>query len=509
MVIMSPPAGATGVRVVPQLEERTVAPKTFDRLSAQDSSFLLWEHHRLHMHVGAVSIYETGPLARADGGIDIDRLRAYVDSRIHLLPRYRQRVVESPLLGRPIWVDDDRFNLQYHLRHTSLPRPGTERALNELAGRILSQQLDREKPLWEMWFVEGLADNRFAVIAKTHHCMVDGVSGMSLLTMLLRDAPEDTIAEKPAWAPRPHPGRFDLLVDEVRQRTRVPLGVLGGALRAVRHPRRTAAQLADAADAVRQAVSAGFHVAANTPINRPVGPHRRIEWWSLDLGAVKELKNRLGGTVNDVVLGIATGAMRSFLRERRHRLDEMNYRVVVPVSVRAGAVDERSANRVSAWFVTLPLWERNPLSRFEVIRRQTEQLRASRTAEGTDLLSRFADWAGSTLLTFAGTRLVTALQPYNLIITNVPGPDYPLFLLGARMQQMYPQLPLFENQGLGIAVLSYCGKLNWGLVADWDVVPDLGRLIRALEASFEELRTATVPRAPAARRSRRHTAEAG
>lgn len=486
-----------------------MAPETFDRLSAQDSSFLLWEHHRLHMHVGAVSIYETGPLVGPHGGIDMDRLRAYVDSRLHLLPRYRQRVVESPLLGRPIWVDDDRFNLHYHLRHTSLPRPGTERALNELAGRILSQQLDREKPLWELWFVEGLADHRFAVIAKTHHCMVDGISGMSLLTMLLRDGPEETIGDKPVWAPRPRPGRLDLLIDEVRQRARVPFGVLGGALRAVRHPRRTGAQLVDAADAVRQAVSAGFHVAAATPINRPVGPHRRIEWWSLDLGAVKELKNRLGGTVNDVVLSIATGAMRRFLRDRRLRLDQMHYRAVVPVSVRAGAVDDRYANRVSAWFVTLPLCERNPVSRFELIRRQTEQLRASRTAEGTDLLSRFADWAGSTLLTLAGTRLVTALQPYNLIITNVPGPQYPLFLLGARLQQMYPQLPLFENQGLGMAVLSYCGKLNWGLIADWDVVPDLGRLIRALEASFEELRTATATRASAVCGSRQRTAEAG
>jgi hypothetical protein len=199
--------------------------------------------------------------------------------------------------------------------------------------------------------------------------------------------------------------------------------------------------------------------------------------------------------------------MRRFLRDQRLRLDQMNYRAVVPVSVRAGAADERSANRVSAWFVTLPLCERNPVSRFELIRRQTEQLRASRTAEGTDLLSRFADWAGSTLLTLAGTRLVTALQPYNLIITNVPGPQYPLFLLGARLQQMYPQLPLFENQGLGMAVLSYCGKLNWGLIADWDVVPDLGRLIRALEASFEELWTATATRASAV--SRQRTAEAG
>jgi WS/DGAT/MGAT family acyltransferase len=461
-------------------------PASYDRLSTQDSSFIYFEGPGTHMHVSAVATFAPREVPE-ESRLDIHRLRDHVASRLHLLPRYRQRLDFTPLQRHPIWVDDARFNLVYHVRHTALPAPGTEAQLKELAGRIVSQQLDREKPLWEMWLVEGLEGGRAALVFKIHHAMVDGVAGVSLLTALLSASPDDSAEPVKRWTPRPRPGRAELLVDELRHRASAPLSALRAIRSAVGDPGQASTQVFEGADAMWQALNAGLRRPSNTPFNRPIGTHRRLEWCWLELSEVKELKKRLDGSVNDVVLAVVTGAMRRFLAGRRQRLRDLEFRVVVPVNMRDTS-DTSPGNRVSAWFLSLPVSERDPARRFALIREQTARLKGSRAAQGIDLLTRFTEWSGSDLLTYWGTRFASTLRPYNMIVTNVPGPHFPLYLLGARLEHLYPQLPLFEHQGLGVAVLSYLGKVGFGAIADWDLVSDLGRFPQAIEASFEELR---------------------
>ncbi|MEE9607830.1 MAG: wax ester/triacylglycerol synthase family O-acyltransferase [Myxococcota bacterium] len=476
-----------------------MATHTFDRLSAQDSSFVMFEGPGTHMHVSAIAVFETGPLKAPEGGLDIERIRSYVESRLHLLPRYRQRLAFTPVERHPVWVDDDRFNLNYHVRHTSLPRPGSEELLKKLAGRIMSQQLDRGKPLWELWFVEGLEGGRFAMIGKTHHCMVDGASGVGVITALLSGSADVSIEPAPPWAPRPAPGRFELLRHALSHRVAAPTSALRAIRGALREPQEASTRFAEHALSVWQALNAGFRVPANTPLNAPIGTHRRIDWSNIDLAEIKELKKRLDGSVNDVVLAVVAGALRRYLGGRRVPLDGMDFRIAIPVNMRSDSGDVGAANRVSAWFLSLPLAEGDPLRRFEQIRAETQRLKRSKAAEGIDLFVRFAEWSGSTLLTFWGVRLASTLHPYNLIVTNVPGPQYPLYLLGAKLNTMIPQLPLFQNQGLGVAVMSYLGKVTFGLIGEWDLAPDLPALARAIDASFTELRDAA-QRAPEPRR---------
>ena len=466
-----------------------MSPAGYEKLSAQDASFIMFEGPGTHMHVSAVALFEQGPLTNAGGGLDIERLRSYVESRLPAVPRYRQRLAYTPIQRSPIWVDDPRFNLRYHVRHTALPNPGSEQQLKDLAGRIMSQQLDREKPLWEMWFAEGLEGGRFAMISKIHHCMVDGVSGVGLMTALLNTSAETVFEPAPPWVPRRAPSAGELIIDQTVRSLSRPVAAVRGLRNALRRPSEASSRMAESAEAVWQALSAGFRLPANTPLNRPIGTHRRIDWRTLDLAEVKDLKKRLDGTVNDVVLTIVTGALRRFLRGRRVALTGMDFRVVIPVSMRSDD-DTGPGNRVSAMFLSLPVDERDPLRRFAKIHAATQRIKESRAAEGIDLLTRMADWSGSDLLTFWGVRLASTVRPYNMIVTNVPGPQFPLYLLGARQLEIHPQLPLFENQGLGVAVMSYMGQVHFGLIGDWDVVPDLPAFARAIDASFAELREA-------------------
>jgi diacylglycerol O-acyltransferase len=478
---------------------------TYQRLSAQDSSFVMFEGPGTHMHVASVGLFETGPLRAPEGGLDVERLRRYVDARLDAFPRYRQKLTFTPLQGHPVWVDDDRFNLHYHVRHTALPAPGSDDQLKDLVGRILSQQLDRAKPLWEMWFVEGLEHDRFAMLTKVHHCMVDGASGVDLLTGLLDTGAEPSFASTSRWRPQASPGRLELLVDEVGRRLAAPLSLARTARSAVRRP-QAASDLLRGADAVWQALAAGFRVPPATPLNGPIGTHRRVDWRTLPLAEVKEVKKRLDGTVNDVVLAVVTGALRRFFRRRRTPLRDFDFRVVIPVNMRSGPAEDHAGNHVSALFLSLPLAEADPVRRFRSIRDETLRLKRSRAAEGFDLLARFADWTGSDQVTYWGTRLASTVRPYNMIVTNVPGPQFPLYLLGARQQAIHPFLPLFVNQGAGIAVMSYLGRVCFGLIGDWDLAPDLPALGSAIDDAFAELREAAVagrvdPRTPKPRRA--------
>jgi diacylglycerol O-acyltransferase / wax synthase len=459
----------------------------YERLPIQDGSFLAFEDPNSHMTIGAMLVFEGGPLATPEGGLDIERLRAYIASRLHQIPRYRQRLDWVPLEGHPVWVDDDHFMIGYHVRHTALPRPGDERVLKHLTARVMSQQLDRGKPLWEAWAVEGLESGRFALIMKSHHCMTDGIGAVDLATVLLSPSPDDTIDEAPRWTPRPAPSGRDLLRDELWRLARMPLaaaslvrrglGVEGGLVRTI----------GDELAPIWELARAGMRGAADTPLNRPIGPHRRIDWRTIPLDRVKAVKNRLGGTVNDVVLATVAGALRRFFRRRRVPLDGLDFRTVVPVSVRGADERGQMNNRASAWILSLPLAERDARRRYNHVRETTEHLKRTRQERGAQILAELSELAGSLTFLHVGVRLMQVVNPYNLIVTNVPGPPVPLYLLGARMIAGYPIVPLFENQGLGVAIASYDDNLFWGFNADWDLVPDLNRFANDVETSFEEL----------------------
>jgi len=458
----------------------------YERFSAQDSSFLIFEDPNTHMHLGGIAIFDAGPLATPAGGVDIERIRRHVESRLHWIPRYRQRVAYIPLERHPVWVDDDHFNLSYHVRHTSLPRPGDEEQLKRLTGRIMSQRLDRRRPLWEIWIVEGLEGGRFAMISKTHHCMVDGVAAVDLLSVLLSPIPEHPMEEAPAWVPRPSPTPLALLRDEALRQVQRPIGLARWLGSTLRRPEVAPERVFERVAAAWETINAGLRGAARTPLNQPIGPHRRFDWLTLDLGEVKGVKERFGGTVNDVVLAAVAGAVRRFLRKRRVTLERMDYRIVVPVSVRSEDERGRLTNRASGWLMSLPIQEHDPRRRLVKIRETTKRLKDSNQARGVELLTQLAEWAGAAVITL-GTRLASRLAPYNLIVTNIPGPQVPLYMLGAALLGGYPTVPLFENQGLGVATFSYAGKLCWGFNADWDLVPDLHDFVAAIDDSFHEL----------------------
>ncbi len=458
----------------------------YDRLSVVDNSFLAIEDPNAHQHVGAVMLFDVGPLRNDAGGVDIERVRTYVDARLRLMPRYRQRLTRVPLGTRLVWVDDDHFNIHYHVRHTSLPRPGDERQLKRLAARIISQQLDRAKPLWEMWIVEGLAEDRFALVVKSHHSMIDGISGADLMAVLLSPMPDTAVPECPMWIPRPAPSRFALLRDEWMRRASEPLAALGERPCALTNPMTMAARATEGVRAVVETLGASFWPASPTPFNRAIGPHRRFDWTMMELGAVKAVKDRLGGTVNDVVLATVAGALRRFLERRRINPDMLDIRANVPVSLRTAAEHGTLGNRIALWMTELPVGERDPVRRLAAVRATTTRLKRSKQAMGAEVLAAVSEWTSSTLLSLA-VQLATRSRPFNLTVTNVPGPQIPLYLLGAPLRECYPMVNLLANQGLGVALFSYAGRLCWGCICDWDLVPDLHDFVGDIEASFAEL----------------------
>jgi diacylglycerol O-acyltransferase / wax synthase len=455
-------------------------------LSGLDGSFLAFETPTTYMHVAVTAVFEVGPIATPKGGVDIKRIRAHIGSRLRLIPRYRQRVRHIPLVNDAVWVDDDDFDLNYHVRHTSLPRPGGERQLHRLCAEILERPLDRRRPLWETWIIEGLIGGRFAMLAKVHHCMVDGIAGVELLAALLSMEPDTTVEKAERWTPRPEPNQRELLRDELRRRARASLRVARSLRRAMESPRTAGQILRKRASAVWGLMNAGLSGALPMPFNKPISPHRRVDWLSFDLGTVKQVKTHFGGTINDVVLTTVAGAVRKFLAQRKQDPGAPDLRVVVPVSVRTA--DERGAmgNRVSVWVVSLPLEEEDPRSRMGAVCEITASLKENEQSLGAEVLTQAAEWTTANLLNLA-VRFINRSSQYNLIVTNVPGPPVPFYLLGSRMLSVYPHVPLFENQGLGVALLSYAGNLYWGVTGDWDQVPDLQHFSKAIMESFSEL----------------------
>jgi|JI10StandDraft_1071094.scaffolds.fasta_scaffold03551_14 diacylglycerol O-acyltransferase len=458
----------------------------FERLSALDASFLEIETPRSSMAVGAVCVFAGGDLVDASGAVDAARVRAYIAAAITRLPRYRQRMVRVPVVGQPVWVDDERFVLDYHVRHTRLPAPGDAAQLDALAGRLFSQRLDRDHPLWEAWIVEGLRDRRFALITKVHHAMIDGVAGAALLAQLLRFTPDATVGAAPPWTPRPPPRGAELLRAEIDHHNR---RVGAGLAWARAHLRAgVPAELRASGRGIVEALRAGLAPAPATRFNPPrIGPHRRFTTLSLDLAAIKQVKAALGGTINDVVLATVTGGLRRYLQ--RHGDDPAALgalRALMPVNIRA-ATDAAGGNRVAMLLVPLPIDVADPAQRLIAVSAASKRLRTeSDQVAGVALFEQIAD-AVATGLVANVFRLAARLRAFNVTVTNVPGPPMPLYLLGARLEGIYPLVPLFERQAVGVALFSYAGRLDVGLVTCWHTVPDLAALADDLRAAFAEL----------------------
>ncbi len=464
-----------------------MARYAYDRLSALDNSFLVLEQPHAYMHVASTQVLEAGPLRKADGGIDVEAFKRLTAALLHKIPRYRQKLRYIPLENHPVWVDDDCFNIDYHIRHTSLPRPGSEEQLKRLSARIMEQHLDRSRPLWEMWVVEGLDGDRFAIISKVHHCMIDGVSGVDMMNVLMTQTPDTNIPEAPPFLPHPMPSRSTLLREEVRRRMRLPFAALRDFRELTREADDALRELRVRARATLETLGTSLRRPSETPLNREIGPHRRFDWCVMRLADVKAVRKSLGGSLNDVVLAVVAGAVRRFLTYRRVDPDAISFRVMTPVSVRRDEERGQLGNRVSAWFLDLPIGERDPRRRLKRISDKTRQLKESRRAVGAETLTQAAEWTPSTLLSL-GARNLTRMLPFNLVVTNVPGPQVPIYTLGATLLEIYPHVPLIARLGLGIALTSYDGRLCWGFNADYDLVPDLDRFVQMTRDSFDELR---------------------
>jgi WS/DGAT/MGAT family acyltransferase len=456
----------------------------YERLSALDNAFLVAEKPSVHMHVGAVQIFAAGSLKNPDGGIDTASFTRRVASLVHLVPRCRQKLQWIPLENHPVWVDDPRFELNDHIRIASLPRPGTDAQLKELSARILEQQLDRTRPLWEMWLVEGLAGDRFAVVSKFHHCMIDGAAGADLVGILLSTTREPPVAEPEIpYRPRPAPSSWALFGDAWWRRLDLPGRLVRDLAGFVGETADLRGDLATRVRALGGLLRWATRSATSSPLNGALSAHRRFDWLSLPLEDVRAVSKAAGCTINDVILATVAGALRRFLI-RRGASQDHEFRISAPVNVRGPGNPSAPGNQVSAWILPLPLGEPDARFRLAQIHEATSALKDSRSALAVEMMMAAAEWAPPSLISW-GVRLASG--PMNMVVTNVPGPHLPLYLLGARLETIYPLVPLLDRCGLGIALFSYDGSLCWGFNASYELVPDLGAFVAATSESFREL----------------------
>jgi diacylglycerol O-acyltransferase len=459
-------------------------------MSGLDASFFLIEDENTPLHVASVVVFEGPPPSYGD-------LVRKVVSKLPQIPRYRQRVRSLPLhLGRPVWTDDPHFQILYHLRHTAVPAPGNADQLRNLAGRVLGQRLDPSKPLWEIWLVEGLEDGRWALIGKVHHCMVDGVAGIDLLTALFDLSPDATEHQEPEpWEPEPEPSELELVLDGLRQNLAGPvrgLNALPGLVGSLRNGR----EIREFAGGLSRSVARFVRPSASS-LNGPIGPHRRWCWVQGDLDEVRTIRRALGGTVNDVVLAAVTRGFRDLLEGRGELSPAAVVRTAVPVSLRTSDDKDQMTNRIAPVFLNLPCGEADPLHRLHRIRRQMDDLKRSHQEVGSTTLTRLTNTAvAPALLTLAARTPMRLHNPMvQTITTNVPGPPFPLYVLGRKVVELHPYVPIAGGMRVATAIFSYLGKLNFGLTGDFDAMPDLEVLAQGIRAGFDELTEKTAEKA--------------
>ena len=456
-----------------------------ERMSTLEAEFLYVEDGTVQLHIGSCAVFAGPPPAFAD----------YMDmteSKLARIPRYRQIVREVPLgLGRPVWIDDAHFSLHYHLRHTALPKPGGAEQLCALISRVMAQTLDRRRPLWESWFVEGLEGDRWAVITKVHHAMVDGVSGAEMMNVLLDLDPCAELAPVEPWAPEPEPTNARLAVDAVQ-------GFVGDLTHMVVslgsplvHPDRLLETLRHDRDGL-VAASKAFSGSQTGTIGGPIGPHRRWGWADTSLDEIKTIKSTLGGTVNDVVLAAITAGFRALLESRGEQVDGISVRTFVPVSLRRADQHGQFNNKVSGLVADLPVGVADPVERVELLNVQMSELKATHGAELAEAATSLGDLMLPGMMALgsrATMRLMERLPDLSIgtVTTNVPGPQFPLYALGREMIAYYPYVPIVHGVPVGVAILSYNGHVTFGVTGDYDAMPDLGILIHGIEDGINEL----------------------
>jgi len=473
-----------------------VSETHYERLSFLDSTFLAMEDRNAHFHVAGVMQFAPGGLRNPDGSVDIDRIKAFIESKLHNIPRYRQVLDWVPIEEHPVWVDDAFFDIDFHVRRATLTAERDDVELQRLTGTIFSQKLDRFRPLWELWVVDGFKDDSIAIITKVHHCMIDGMAGVDLMKELLAPFPVTEVVPGPAFEPRPSPSKMQLLSDEAQRRMAMPFQ----AVRSVRHLSDTVSGVIDEVDvrlrAMSKALSSGWlKNASPTPLNARIGPNREFKWMQTELAAAKAVKNAFGGTINDVILTTVAGAVRKYLLAHDTPTDELDFRVMAPVSVRSEG-DQSLGNQVAMWLLDLPIDLSTPRQRYKQIAQETVELKETNQALGASLLVQATSWTPSTILASAMRLAGTNVRPFNMTVTNVPGPQIPIYFLDAKLEIQYPMVPLWTNHGVGVALFSYNGQIAWGVVADSDSVTDLDRFVRYLDESFRELVAASTPKKP-------------
>jgi diacylglycerol O-acyltransferase len=459
-----------------------MAQEHLDRLTAIDASFLHQEGPNSHMHVGGVARFEGPPPP-------FDELLDSLRERLHLVPRYRQKLRVPPAgTGRPLWVDDPTFNIEYHVRHTALPKPGTERQLLLLTGRIFSQQLDRARPLWEVWMVEGLDDGGFALISKSHHAMIDGIAGIDIAQVLfdLSPAPADIPHPDRAWQPARSPSSAEVLAAGTMGLLHAGVRTATHAAGMLRDPGAALHGAREAAEGLGEIVWAGLNPAPETPLNVAIGPHRRYDVVRTALDDFKLVKNTFGGTVNDVVLAVVSGALREWLQTRGVRTEGLELRALVPVSIRGAGERGALGNRIAAMRGPLPVYIEDPVDRLRSVRHAMDGLKESKQAVGAEVLSSMQNFAPPTVLAQA-SRLNFSTRLFNLIVTNVPGPQFPLYVRGRELESVFPVAFLPKDHALAIAIMSYNGQMNFGLLGDYDALADIAVIAHGIESSLEEL----------------------
>ncbi len=453
------------------------------------------------MHVGGLTLLEGPPPP-------LEEFLEQIRKRLHLVPRYRHKLAHTHTAldsGRPVWVDDPSFNLEYHVRHTALPAPGDWEQLCNLTARIFSQQLDRSKPLWEMWLIEGLSPNLggggrpaagrggprgegFALISKTHHSLIDGIAGIDLATVLFDLSPEPPPVRHSgkAWQPHREPSTLELLAAGAKGALRVGVELAAGAADALAHPDRALANAREAAEGVGEIVWAVLNPAPATPLNVDIGPHRRFLGVGSALEDFKIVKNAFGCTVNDVVLAVVAGALRDFMIARGVRTEGLELRALVPVSVRADDEHQQLGNRIVAMRGPLPVYIPDPVQRLLFVKREMDGLKESKQALGAEVIAGAQNFAPPTILAQA-SRLNFSTRLFNLIVTNVPGPQFPLYVLGRKMLEAYPVAFLPQHHALAIAIMSYNGQMNFGLLGDLDAMDDLDQFGESIAAELATL----------------------
>ena len=455
-----------------------------ERMNSLDAVFVAAEDSVNHMHIGSVAIFEGPPPRFGD-------VRAVIESKLPLVPRYRQRVREAPLsIGRPLWIDDVHFSLDYHLRSTALPTDFGGRALEHLVGRVMSQPLDRMRPLWEMWVIEGLADDRWAVLSKVHHCMVDGIAGSDLLGIVLDARPDEPLRPAVGWTPPAEPSRLALGWMTVGMAVEAGGAVVTGVVDAARHPIRTGVRLRDLAIGVERFITPSAGVAAT--LTGPIGPHRRWTRTAVALDDIKTVRRAFGGTVNDVVLaGVALG-FRRLLLARDEAVDGRTVTTLIPVSTRDAEAHQLLDNRVAAVSARLPVGIEDPIRCLDAVHAHMDDLKRSHEIDASAAIVGISDIAPPVVAAAIARLVIHAQEMVQTVATNVPGPQVPLYLCGRRMREGYPYVPIAGHIRIGVAIWSYCGNLYFGITGDWDGAPDIEELASGIDQAFEDMTNGAV-----------------